>query len=150
MPPLRERRSDIPRLAAYFSRKAEARYGKPVAGMSSGARNCILRYDWPGNVRQLQNAIEHAVINAETDTIGVEDLPTELIRGNTTGDSAIPRLYDAINEATKRILLDAVRIAKGKVAEAAGLLGIHPNNLHRLINRYGLKDDVEKIRRDIY
>ena len=146
VPALRDRRDDIPELAAYFRQKASKRYGKAINGMTDAARGCFMNHDWPGNIRQLQNAIEHAVIKAESDLITVEDLPGDLTEGYAQAGSGMPKLYEAIDDATKRIILDAVRSADGRVAEAARLLGVHPNNLHRLIARHNLKDEVGSIR----
>ncbi len=146
VPPLRKRRDDIRGLAARFVQTASEKYGKAVSGISDAAHGCLLNHDWPGNIRQLQNAIEHAVIKADGQLILAQDLPDELTRGNAQADSRMPKLYDAINDATKRIILDAIRSADGNIAEAARLLGVHPNNLHRLIARHNLKDDVGSIR----
>ena len=146
VPPLRERRADLPGLAAYCVRKAAGRHKRPVEGLTPEARNCILQHDWPGNIRQLENAMEYAVISSGSELIGVEDLPGELILGNPEDGISVPRLYDAVNEATGRILLEVLESTRGRVAEAARLLGVHPNNLHRLIARHKLKSELDRIR----
>ena len=79
MPPLRERRQDIPLLTNYFIRKYAAKAGRRVLGISQQAEACLLNYDWPGNVRELENAIEHAIVLGSTDTVLAEDLPESVL-----------------------------------------------------------------------
>ena len=107
-----------------------------------------MNYEWPGNIRQLENAMEFAVINTETDLIGVEDLPQELILADASKGVAVPKLYDAVNEATRRIILEALTSTNGNVTEAAEILGIHANNLHRLIARHRLREELDELRRN--
>jgi Nif-specific regulatory protein len=146
VPPLRDRRADIPIMAAYFAKKSAAKYKRTIEGLTGQARRCLLSYDWPGNIRELQNAVERAVITAVGDLIDVADFPVELVQVDRARQGEIPRLYEAVNEATCRVILEAVESANGRVSEAATWLGIHPNNLHRLIARHNLKADIERIR----
>jgi len=97
----------------------------------------LMRHDWPGNVRELENAIEYAVVFGSTDEILPEDLPDNLVDADR---KASDRGYrEAVREAKRRIVRSALEQAAGNYGEAAQLLGIHVNNLHRLIRELGLK-----------
>ena len=143
MPPLRERRDDIPLLASYFAAKYATECKRPVNGISPEARTLLQAYDWPGNVRELQNAIERAVVLGSADTIGVDDLPRRVMEA---GDNAMTgvKYYDAIKDAKRQIIKNALELAKGNYTEAAKALGIHPNNLHRIVRTLDLKAAVKK------
>ncbi len=154
LPPLRERREDIPLLASHFAARVSRDLGRPVAGFSTAARACLERYPWPGNVRELRNAIERAVVLGEGELIVPEDLPEALLEvatargadGGTEASSAIPaipRFHGAVNDFKKRLILDAVKESRGNVSQAAHLLGLHPNYLHRLITNLELRAALE-------
>jgi DNA-binding NtrC family response regulator len=98
-----------------------------------------MRYDWPGNVRELENAIEHAVVFGSTERILPEDLPDTLLAVPGAAAGAALRYHDAVREAKRNIVLSAMLQASGNYSEAARLLGIHANNLHRLIRELDLK-----------
>jgi two-component system, NtrC family, response regulator HydG len=143
MPPLRERREDIPLLASHFA----ALHGRAVrgreAGISPAARALLARYDWPGNVRELGNAIERAVVLGADYTIRPEDLPETLLE--TAPAAALPttRFHDALNDLKRRLIVEAVRESGGVITKAAERLGLHPNHLHRLITTLGLREEIE-------
>jgi len=143
MPPLRERREDIPLLASFFASRFSERLERPVRGISPGARACLMHYDWPGNVRELANAIERAVIMGSSDVILPEDLPEPLLEAAGQGETDVVadagRYHDSIREAKKTLILDALAKSEGSVTDAAGLLGLHPNYLHRLLRNLGLR-----------
>ena len=143
MPPLRERRDDIPLLASYFAAKYATECKRAVNGISSEARALLQAYDWPGNVRELENAIERAIVLGSSDTIGVEDLPRRVA---DAGDNAMTgaKYYDAIKDAKRQLIKNALDQAKGNYTEAAKALGIHPNNLHRIIRTLDLKAAVKR------
>ena len=140
MPPLRERREDIPLLANYFAVKCAQKAKRRVLGVSAEARACLIDYDWPGNVREMENAIERAVVLGAADYILPEDLPESVLE-TAASSSAPPQMkyYDAVKEAKKSLILDALEQAGGSYTAAAKLLGIHPNNLHRLMRNMNLK-----------
>ena len=138
--PLRERKEDIPLLASYFAAKYAERAKRVVTGLSPEARDCMLRYDWPGNVRELQSAMERAVVLGSADTILVEELPEAVLDRAARSGFPVTRYHEGVREARKRIILDAIEQTKGHYAEAARLLGLHPNYLHRLIRNLNLKD----------
>jgi transcriptional regulator with GAF, ATPase, and Fis domain len=139
MPALRERREDIQLLASYFAARYSDKCKRAVKGFTTEARACLADYDWPGNVRELENAIERAIVLGSTDFISVEDLPETILE--TTEPRGVPlvKYYRAINEAKKELILKAIEEAGGNYTEAAKLLGIHPNNLHRLIRNMNLR-----------
>jgi Nif-specific regulatory protein len=139
MPPLRERREDIPLLADHFIRICSSKNKRLVKALSSDAHNLLERYDWPGNVRELENAIESAVVFGSTDEVLPEDLPDSLLRSQSVGGGAALGYHDAVREAKQKIVLSAIERASGAYGEAAGLLGIHVNTLYRLIRELELK-----------
>jgi Nif-specific regulatory protein len=140
MPALAERREDIPLLANYFVSKYATKCKRKVLGFSPEARSCLSAYGWPGNIRELENAVERAVVLGATDFIEVEDLPDAVIEGLQSSQLHEHKFYQAIVETKKQLILDALRRAGGNYTEAARSLGIHPNNLHRLIRTLGLRD----------
>jgi Nif-specific regulatory protein len=132
MPALRDRRDDIMLLANYFADKYGARCNRKLKGFSAEARDYLTAYDWPGNVRELENAIERSVVLGTTDSILPEDLPEAVLEGKLS--STLPlRYHEAVTQAKKQIILDAAAQVNGNFAEAARLLGVHPNYLQRLI-----------------
>jgi Nif-specific regulatory protein len=142
MPPLRERREDIPLLASYFVADYSKKCKRKVTGISSEARRLLQAYDWPGNVRELENAIERALVLGSTDLIVPEDLPEVLYESGSIGSATNASYYEAIKEAKRQFVSDALQQTKGNYTEAAKLLGIHPNNLHRLVRSLDLKTTV--------
>jgi Nif-specific regulatory protein len=141
MPSLRERREDIPLLASYFTGIFSNKCKRRVRGISNEARSLLQSYDWPGNVRELENAIERAVVLGSTDVIALEDLPENLLE-NAQATAAPTKYYEAIIEAKKRIIIKTLDETGGNYTEAAKLLGIHPNNLHRIIRSLNLKSTI--------
>jgi Nif-specific regulatory protein len=139
MPALRERREDIPLLASYFASKYAKRANRAVLGISPQARTCLTNYDWPGNVRELENAIERAVVLGSTDLILPEDLPESVLDKAAPADAAMTGFHDSIRESKKQLIMNAFDQANGNYTEAARLLGLHPNYLHRLIRNLNIK-----------
>ena len=144
MPPIRERREDIPLLASYFAAKYSKACKRTVNGISPAARALLQSYDWPGNVRELENAIERAVVLGSADVIETDDLPEQVLESANTGKLPIAKYYEAIKHAKQELILSALKQAKGNYTEAASALGVHPNNLHRLIRTLDLKTAVGK------
>ena len=137
MPPLRERREDLPLLAAYFVRHHAARCKRSVKGISPDARKRLMAYDWPGNVRELSNAIERAVVLGSQDVILAEDLPEALLDALDEPDD---RGFHALVTAHKRLVIrEALDQSGGNVAQAARTLGLQVTYLHRLIRTLGIK-----------
>ena len=138
MPALRERREDIPALAAYFAAKYGTRMGRPIAGVSRDARLLLMAYEWPGNVRELENAIEQAVVLGSSEMILPGDLP-RILSQKAEANGGPKGLADGLREAKKQIILQALDHSAGNQAEAAEELGVHPNHLSRLMKTLQLR-----------
>jgi transcriptional regulator with GAF, ATPase, and Fis domain len=139
MPALRERREDIPMLAAYFATQYAEKVKRRVAGISPEARTCLMRYEWPGNVRELENAIERAVVLGSTELILPDDLPDSILEETAATGEPVSALHDGIREAKKVLIERAIEQANGNYTEAAKILGVHANHLFRLIRTLNLK-----------
>ena len=139
LPPLRERREDIPLLVNYFAAECGKRVRHKPLRVSTEVRSYLTGYDWPGNVRELGNVIERAAVLGSTDMILPEDLPEALLETAVSAGAPGTKFYDALREIKKKMLLSAIQQAGGNYVEAAKLLGIHPNNLHRLLRNLNLK-----------
>jgi Nif-specific regulatory protein len=142
LPPLRERREDIPLLAYFFAAKYSKKCKRMVNGISPEARACLSAYDWPGNVRELENAVERAVVLGNTDVILPDDLPESLLETGLPPQAPL-NYHETVNEMKRGIILKAVERADGNYTEAARLLGVHPANLHRLIRTLNLRDVLD-------
>jgi len=143
VPPLRERRDDIPLLALYFVAKYAATSKRPVKGISREARALLMNYSWPGNVRELENAIEHAIVLGLTDEILPEDLPVAILEERSAELEGV-RYHDLLNHTKRDLILAALREAGGSYPEAARALGIHPKYLHRLARNLKLKSESNR------
>ena len=146
LPPLRERAGDVELLTQYFVPEFRKRVKRPVSGISQEALAILKRHDWPGNIRELANTIERAVVLGSTELIIPEDLPEMLIeaRRPSRASGAAPTSYhDAVAAKKKELILDAVSRAEGSITEAGKLLGLHPNYLHRLISNLDLRDRIK-------
>jgi len=139
LPPLRERRDDIPLLANHLAAKHCGRLNRPAPAISPEAHACLSRYDWPGNVRELENAIERAAVLGWGDTIRREHLPQDLLEIDLPRINPLSYFHRAVNVTKRELILKAIRQASGKYTEAAKTLGLHPNYLHRLIRNLNLK-----------
>ena len=144
MPPLRERQEDIPLLANYFAVKYGEKCNRRITGISPEAQARLLGYDCPGNIRELENAIERAAVLGSTDRILLEDLPETILESEPAATAPGTRYHEAVAQTKKQIILGAMQQAKGSYTEAAKLLGVHPNYLHRLIRNLNLKDQLKK------
>jgi Nif-specific regulatory protein len=139
MPPLRERREDIPLLAGYFIQKFNRKGStRRVRGISPKAQVLLENYPWPGNIRELGNVIERAVVLGSGDLIVPEDLPEELLEV-PAGVIPLDEYHAGVNEARRQIVVRALEKTKGNMTQAAHLLGIQPTYLHRLVRNLGLK-----------
>ncbi len=140
-PPLRQRREDIPSLAAHFARMHARKTRRQVLGVSDAALAYLTQYDWPGNIRELENAIERAVVLGSSEWVLPEDLPEELLEAQSDPGTYY---HETVKGSKKDLILNAFRQAAGNYTEAAKLLGIHPNYLHRLIRNLDLKASLTK------
>jgi Nif-specific regulatory protein len=141
VPPLRERREDIPLLALYFASKCAATRKRSFKGISPEARRMLMNYSWPGNIRELENAIEHAIVLGVSDEIVPDDLPDSLVEQQDVQSDG-SRYHAVINNTKKELIQEALRNASGNFPEAAKALGVHPKYLFRLVRNLGLRQDA--------
>jgi PAS domain S-box-containing protein len=145
LPPLEERREDIPYLVDHFIKKFNARRGKKIMSISPDVMDILLRYDFPGNIRELENIIEYGFVVCKGSIIQKEHLPSELFRPSKepSPDPASGRdmVGKAIDEQSR--IKSALLKHKGKIAEAAEELGIHRTTLWRKIKRHNINIDLK-------
>ena len=144
LPPLRERKEDIPPLVASFVKRFAQQLGKPEPSIAPEAFQKLLAYDWPGNVRELQNAMEYAVVLARQDQVTVKELPAEVRlpvalqkreRAANSAHGAVRNLHDMERSA----ILDALAQCHGNKKKAAALLGIQRPTLYNKMKRYEIQ-----------
>jgi Nif-specific regulatory protein len=143
MPPLRERREDIPMLARHFLQKNAKRSNVKPRPISREAMAALVHYEWPGNVRELENAIERALVMGSSDAVLLEDLPESLLEQESAAEIHEGKYHASLKELKKQLIVDAVEQTRGNYVEAAAILGVHPNYLHRLIRNLGLKETLQ-------
>jgi DNA-binding NtrC family response regulator len=137
IPPLRERREDIPPLAGHFLRKISSRMGCPPKSICERAQRILMYYEWPGNVRELQNAIERALIVSQSDSICSGDLPVHFLRAEQDKHHAITNPV-RLAEIEKAAILDALANNGGNRQATAEQLGISLRTLQYRLKEYGL------------
>lgn len=136
VPPLRQRREDIPPLATHFLRLHAARYHKPISGFEPAALQLMAEHAWPGNVRELEHAVERAVLLAPADQIQASHLGLRATPGAAPAASAFEQLK--LDEAERILVRSALERAGGNIHQAAKALGLSRAALYRRIERYGL------------
>jgi DNA-binding NtrC family response regulator len=141
VPPLRERRSDVPLLVEHFIQRYTTELGKRIAGLTPEAMAALQEYPWPGNVRELQNVVERAVALVEAGPIGLNDLPTDLLlpdhRLRVKQAENLP-LRTATDEFERQIVLRVLERVQWNRSEASRILGIHRNSLKMKLKRWGV------------
>jgi Nif-specific regulatory protein len=143
MPPLREHREDIPMLTRHFVQKYAKRSKVKPKAVSREAMAALVNYEWPGNVRELENAIERALVMGSSDAVLLEDLPESLLEQESPAEMHEGKYHAGIKELKKQLIADAVEQTGGNYVEAAAILGVHPNYLHRLIRNLGIKESLQ-------
>lgn len=170
IPPLRERREAIPAFIGFFIEQYNCLFGKNVSQISRRAIEILGAYQWPGNVRELSNAIESAVILTESNTIGVSDLPKQIVDG--TGAELLYRHEESsandyaaapaarrlptsdfageppgflLDDVVKKTLMRSLEETEGNRRRAAGLLGVSRSTLYRMLIRYGIADNPQRL-----
>ncbi|MDE5614474.1 MAG: sigma 54-interacting transcriptional regulator, partial [Treponemataceae bacterium] len=138
VPPLRERKDDLPLLISAFLDEFNAENGSKITGISAAARTAMYQYDWPGNIRELRNCVESAVVMASGPEIGPEDLPPTVSKASRAETIAVP--VGITLEAAERIIIEENLVAnKGNKSKTADVLGIGRKTLHRKLAEYGLE-----------
>jgi DNA-binding NtrC family response regulator len=142
VPPLRQRREDIPLLADFFLREAVGETGSKVAGFTDAAANVLASYEWPGNIRQLRNVIRTMVVMSDRDKLDVQDLPPEINHVRQLPGSSNSQARSAsempLNEIEKQAIIDTLAKTGNNREKAAKLLGIGERTLYRKIKEYNL------------
>jgi len=142
LPPLRQRKEDVPLLVHHFLDKYTKELNKQVLGVTNGAMRALLNHEWRGNVRELENVIERAVIFAEGRQIGVEDMPFAVEGIN---DDASEDLKEAVSQFERQHILYSLRRHNYDKAETAKFLGIGVSSLYRKLDEFAIpKDGGEK------
>lgn len=141
LPPLRERKQDIDFLVEHFLKKSAMISNRPIKRISAGVKRLFNEYDWPGNIRELENIIERCVVVTHTDVIEVEDLPEKLYNNKNEWQTESSGILDmAIDQTEKEAIQRALRICNGNKTRASEYLGISRRSLHRKILKYELED----------
>lgn len=141
LPPMRERREDIPLLVEYFINRVRLKTGKSISGMSKEALDLLIRYDWPGNVRELVNLIEYAFVLCQEGEIMPEQLPVR-VTGKTPRVAPKPRVAKhRADEDERNRLLEALETTGGNQSEAARMLGISRVTLWKRLKAYDIQVD---------
>jgi len=142
IPPLRQRREDIPPLIDMFIKQANETHGRKIKALDKDAARVLLGYHWPGNVRQLRNVVENIIVMAGSDRITLDDLPPEIYTPPGRGPNRqLENLAGiSIEEAEKELIRNTLAMVSGNREQAAQILGIGERTLYRKIKEYGLKD----------
>ena len=144
LPPLRQRKEDVPALVTHFVEKYAKENDKPVAGVTPEGLQALMDYDWPGNVRELENVIERGVVLTTTDTIGRDLIPDHV---RTAPSFHVPHLAvppegislrDVIANFERRLIESTLESTGGVQKEAARLLGLKPTTLNEMIKRHSI------------
>jgi DNA-binding NtrC family response regulator len=138
VPPLRERRDDIPLLAMSFLREFAGENGKKLEGFDPKARQALYAYPWPGNVRELRNSVESAVVMAGEGLVGLDDLPPNVRSSGEERDVRVP-VGSTIEEAEKILIRETLVAQGGNKSRTAEILGIGRKTLYQKIEEYGLE-----------
>jgi len=148
LPPLRQRKEDIPLLIEHFIHEANQRLGKDVQGVSSDAMKILMQHQWPGNVRELRNIVERAVALAEGRIITADIIAFCLKKSGQGLEPGILQVHsslrETVEEVERQLVLNALKRSGGVQTEAAQILGITEKNLWKKIKKHGI--DVRKIR----
>ncbi|MCS7034320.1 MAG: sigma-54 dependent transcriptional regulator [Phycisphaerae bacterium] len=139
IPPLRERREDIPLLTHFFLRQSAEKHGKSIEGITPEAQRALTGYSWPGNVRQLRSTIDLMVVMSNGPMLTLDDVPPEL-RGVTTADAASARGLAGVplDQLEKQAIAQTLEMCNGNREQAARMLGMGERTLYRKIKEYGL------------
>jgi two-component system response regulator HydG len=141
LPPLRERKSDLPLLIDHYIGELSRAHSRTVRGISAEARTLLMRYDWPGNVRVLRNAMENMVLLARSEVLSVEDVP-ESVRGAGTGGGGGGGGFElagrSLEELERELIRVNLKLYDGNREKTAKVLGIGERTLYRKIKEFGL------------
>ncbi len=137
IPPLRDRREDIPLLTSYFIREFSEANGKEVSAITPRAIHLLQSYDWPGNVRELKNCVESMVVLTKSSALDIDDLPPQIRDAPSEAPVSRPSTLN-LKSAEKDIIVQALRASGGNKSRAAERLGISRRTLYRKLDEYGI------------
>jgi two-component system, NtrC family, response regulator GlrR len=141
LPPLRERKEDIPLLAEYFLKRYSQKMGKTVAGLNPLALQKLMRYDWPGNIRQLENTIEYAVAMTQHNMITEELISLTKTESQEPFHESLKTLKAAKNAFMRHYLINLLKTTKGNVSKAAEMAGQYRTNFHNVLKKHNVKSE---------
>jgi len=136
VPPLRDRQEDIPLLIQRFLDESAKKNAREVPKLDDAALDALIRYRWPGNIRELQNLMERVVVLSRTGLVGVQDLPSE-IGLNQGNRSIVVPVGTPLRDVEKILMEETLRVTKGDKRLAANLLGVHPRTIYRFLESVG-------------
>jgi DNA-binding NtrC family response regulator len=140
IPPLRERKDDIPLLVAHYLKFFADENGRQIDGVEPKARAALNNYSWPGNIRELRNTIESAVVMCRDKLLGIEDLPAHIASAEDNSFIRIP-IGSTMAEAEREVIRATLRAEKGNKSRAADVLAIGRKTLHRKLEEYQIPDE---------
>ena len=140
VPPLRDRKDDIPLLMTSFLSQFNKENGKSLEGFSNGAKKALLSYEWPGNIRELRNSIESAVVLSRSSVIEVEDLPPSVRLADKSSQLSLD-VGITLAEAEKQLIISTLVMCGGNKTRAAEVLGIGRKTLHRKLQEYQIDQE---------
>jgi two-component system response regulator PilR (NtrC family) len=155
LPPLRERAEDIPLLLRHFVAQFNERFGKRIRGFEAAAVEALMKYAWPGNIRELRNVVEGVFAMVKGPEIGLADLPAKIApragasdaAGSVGDEGSVPPLEETLREIERKLILRALKLAKGNKSHAADLLRVSRKRIYRKLEEYGIPVD-EALRED--
>ena len=137
LPPLRERKEDIPALVQNFVAKYNEENGKRITGVADETLDALLAYDWPGNIRELENYTERAVVVARGEALAPDDYPQRLTSGPQGRDDGGIHVGMTVHEMERRLIMKTLESCQGNRTEAAGMLGVSTRTLRNKLHEYG-------------
>jgi len=141
LPPLRDRKEDIPLLAEYFLKKYSQKMGKTVTGLNPLALQKLMRYDWPGNIRQLENTIEYAVAMTQHNMITEDLIFLTKTESQEPFHESLKTLKAAKNAFMRHYLINLLKTTKGNVSKAAEMAGQYRTNFHNVLKKHNVKSE---------
>ncbi len=139
LPPLRERKEDIPALLKHFLKNSSMQAGRQFTEITTEARERLVAYDWPGNVRELANVIERGIVLGSGTSIGLEDLPGRIAVGEAGASPNTLSYRQGMNAARKELIVKALSKTRGNRSAAAKVLGLEAKYFLKLTKSLGIK-----------
>jgi two-component system response regulator HydG len=139
LPPLRERREDIPLLTHFFLQQAAEKHRKEIEGVMPDAQRVLTAFSWPGNVRQLKSTIELMTVLSQGTMLSIDDIPAD-IRGGASGESGSAKSLGGVplDQIEKQAIKQTLDLCEGNREQAAKMLGMGERTLYRKLKEYGL------------